>query len=90
MKNGQTVKESRLSSYVLQAIAEKIDALSQQIAEEYTEQNSEVTNVVSSKQPKVYRKEGILVVDAELPENFDLNTFIDELREERIRNQMAL
>jgi|GEM_PF-5133642 len=27
---------------------------------------------------------------AELPENFDLNTFIDKLREERIRNQMAL
>jgi DNA-binding transcriptional MocR family regulator len=76
--------------FVLQAIAEKIDALSQQMAEEHTEQNSEVTNVVSSNQPKVYRKEGILVVDAELPENFDLNTFIDELREERIRNQMAV
>ncbi|WP_334828067.1 hypothetical protein [Nostoc sp.] len=68
--------------FVLQAIAEKIDALTQQTAE--------ATNVVSSNQPKVYRKEGILVVDAQLAENFDLNTFIDELREERIQDQMAL
>ncbi|WP_298904230.1 hypothetical protein [uncultured Nostoc sp.] len=68
--------------FILQAIAEKIDALTQQTAE--------ATNVVSSNQPKVYRKEGILVVDAQLPENFDLNTFIDELREERIPDQMAL
>ncbi|MEH2400784.1 hypothetical protein [Nostoc sp.] len=68
--------------FVLQAVAEKIDAL--------TQQTTEATNVVSSNQPKVYRKKGILVVDAQLPENFDLNTFIDELREERIQDQMAL
>ena len=68
--------------FILQAIAEKIDALTQQTAE--------ASNVVSSNQPNIYRKEGILVVDAQLPENFDLNTFIDELREERIRDQMAL
>lgn len=68
--------------FILQAIAEKIDALTQQTAE--------ASNVVSSNQPNIYRKEGILVVDAQLPENFDLNTFIDELREERIREQMAL
>ncbi len=71
--------------FVLQAVTEKINALSQ--AEEYIEQNSQPTNVVSSSQTKVYRKEGILVVDAKLPENFDLNTFIDDLREERISNQ---
>ena len=68
--------------FVLQAVAEKIDALTQQTAE--------ATNVVSSNQPNVYPKEGILVVDARLPDNFDLNTFIDELREERIQDQMAL
>ncbi|MEH1832425.1 MAG: hypothetical protein V7L29_10190 [Nostoc sp.] len=68
--------------FVLQAVAEKIDAL--------TQQTTEATNAVSSNQPKIYRKEGILVVDAQLAENFDLNTFIDELREERIQDQMAL
>ncbi|MDZ8081506.1 MAG: hypothetical protein RMX35_20880 [Nostoc sp. DcaGUA01] len=71
-----------VEDFVLQAVAEKINALTQQTAE--------AINVVSSSQVKVYRKEGVLVVDTELPENFDLNTFIDELREERIQDQMAL
>ncbi len=65
--------------FVLQAVDEKINSLTQQTAS--------TTNVVSSSQAKVYRKERILVVDAELPENLDLNTFINELREERICNQ---
>ncbi|MBD2567317.1 hypothetical protein [Anabaena lutea] len=76
--------------FVLQAVTEKIHALTQKKVEEDTEQNSDTTNVTPLNQAKVYRKEGILVVDAELPENFDFNTFIDELREERIRDQMAL
>lgn len=76
--------------FIVQAVAEKIDALSQQGAEEHPDkQDSQTTNALLPQQPKVYRKEGILVVDAELPENFDINTFIDELREERIREQMA-
>ncbi|RCJ25404.1 hypothetical protein A6S26_16625 [Nostoc sp. ATCC 43529] len=49
--------------FVLQAVTEKINVLSQ--AEEHTEQNSQPTNVVSSNEAKVYRKEGILVVDGE-------------------------
>lgn len=68
--------------FVLQAVTEKVDALSQK--------PTEATNVASPNQPRVYRKEGILVVDAEMPENLDFNTFIDELREERIQEQMGL
>ncbi|MBN3921664.1 MAG: hypothetical protein HWQ37_00405 [Nostoc sp. NMS4] len=75
--------------FILQAIAEKIDTLSQQVTEEHTQQNSEIANVTPLNQPNIYRKEGILVVDAELPENFDVNAFIDELREERIQDQIA-
>ena len=59
--------------FILQAVAEKIDALTNLFAEEDTETNLQTTNVVPSNQAKVYRKEGILVVDAELSENFDLN-----------------
>ncbi len=70
--------------FVLQAITEKIEALSQQQPEKYTQQNSENNNLLSDKQANIYRKDGILVVEAELPQDFDLNTFIDELREERI------
>ena len=54
------------------------------------EEQSELTNTSQSNKTKIYRKEGILVVNAELPESFDLNSFIDELREERIQDQMAL
>ena len=75
--------------FILQAIAEKIDTLSQQLTEEHTQQNSEMTNVLPLNQPNIYRKEGILVVEAELPENFDVNAFIDELREERIQDQIT-
>ena len=59
--------------FILQAVAEKIDALTNLFAEEDTETNLQTTNIVPSNQANVYRKEGILVVDAELPENFDLN-----------------
>ncbi|QYX30957.1 hypothetical protein [Sphaerospermopsis torques-reginae] len=68
--------------FILQAVTEKIDAL--------TQKKVKACEVVSSNLAKVYRKDGILVVDAELPENFDVNTFIDELREERIGDQMGL
>ena len=61
--------------FVLQAIAEKIDTLSQQVIEEDTQKSSEMTNVLPSNQANIYRKEGILVVEAELPENFGVNTF---------------
>lgn len=43
----------------------------------------------TSQGPKTYRKEGILVVETEPINNLDINAFIDELREERIREQMA-
>ncbi|MBD2386649.1 hypothetical protein [Cylindrospermum sp. FACHB-282] len=68
--------------FVLQPVTEKVAALSQQ--------RTEVTNVVSPNQPRVYRKEGILVVDTQLAENFDFNTFIDELTKERIQEQIGL
>ncbi len=75
--------------FILQAITEKIEALSQQQPEKYTQQNSENNNLLSDNQANVYRKNGILVVEAELPQDFDLNTFINELREERIQDQIV-
>lgn len=76
--------------FIWQAVTEKIDSLNQQVTEKSPEEHSELTTISQSNQAKIYRKEGILVVDAELPENFDLNSFIDELREERIQDQMTL
>ncbi|MFB2835173.1 hypothetical protein [Floridanema evergladense] len=76
--------------FIWQAIAEKIDSLNQKVVENSSEEQSELTNKSQSNQAKIYRKEGILVIDAELPESFDLNSFINELREERIQDHKAL
>ena len=77
--------------FILTAVVDKIAVLNHQVPEESANaQDSKAASVKSSQQPKVYRKEGILVVDADLPEKFDINAFINELREERIQDQMAL
>lgn len=75
--------------FIITAVTDKVAALTHQAEESFDVQNFEVVSA-NSQQPRVYRKEGILVLDADLPENFDINAFIDELREERIREQMAL
>lgn len=85
-----TIQGVSPEQFIWQAVAEKIEVLSHNAAEQYPEQNSELANMLPSNQSKLYRKEGILVLDAELPGDFDLNTFIDDLREERIQDQMAL
>ncbi len=75
--------------FILTAVVDKVAALNHQPEESANAQDLEAICVKPSQQPKIYRKEGILVVDADLPE-FDINAFIEELREERIQDQMAL
>lgn len=76
--------------FILWAVAEKVGALNQQTAEvTAVAQDLEVVNALSPQPPRVYRKEGILVVETEPISNFDINSFIGELREERIRDQMS-
>lgn len=62
--------------FIMDAIAEKVNRLDRQVDES------------TSDPPKTYYEGSVLVVDAELPQGFDLNAFIDELREERIQEQM--
>ena len=76
--------------FVWQAVFEKIDKLSQTAADKNPEENSGATNILPDNPSTIYRKEGILVVDTEFPDNFDMNTFIDDLRAERIQDIMAL
>jgi hypothetical protein len=66
--------------FILLAIAEKIDTLSHCVTGDNTQQSLEAFNAKSPEPSKIYRKEGILVVKTELPENFDITTFIDKLR----------
>ena len=65
-----------LEQFIMDAIAEKVNRLDRQVDES------------TSDPPKTYYEGNVLVVDAELPQGFDLNAFIDELREERIQEQM--
>ncbi|MBD2770871.1 hypothetical protein [Iningainema tapete] len=76
--------------FILQTVADKIDILNQQMPE--VPKDAEISpalNTSTPEFPKVYRKEGILVIETEPIENLDINAFINEAREERIREQMA-
>lgn len=76
--------------FILWAVAEKVSALNQQTAQATAAaKDLEVVNTPAPQPPRVYRKEGILVVETEPISNLDINNFIGELREERIRDQMS-
>lgn len=76
--------------FILWAVAEKVSALNQQTAQATaTAEDLEVVNALAPQLPRVYRKEGILVVETEPISNLDINNFIGELREKRIRDQMS-
>jgi len=77
-----------LEQFILQAVVEKVTALNQQNTQATT-QISQAVQSSTSQQSKIYRKEGILVVETEPINNIDINAFIDELREERIQEQMV-
>ncbi|NES25267.1 MAG: hypothetical protein F6K41_41795 [Symploca sp. SIO3E6] len=64
--------------------------MSQTSEKSNTEEKSVSTNILPYDPSMTYRKEGILVVDTEFPKNLDLNTFIDDLRVERIQDTMGL
>ena len=58
--------------FITQAVIDKINLLNRE------------TETQPSEQPNTYYEGTVLVVDAKLPSGFDLNQFIDELREEQI------
>ena len=71
--------------FIIYAVTDKIDCLSQQL-----EPTTEAPHRQLEQQPILRRKQGLLVVDAEWPDHIDVNDFIDELRAERIQEQMVL
>lgn len=75
-----------LEEFILQAVAEKVNGLNQQMPET----SKEVTSQVHLSTPeglRMHRKDDILVVETE-PLTIDINAFIAEMREERIQGQM--
>ncbi|WP_158516582.1 hypothetical protein [Scytonema hofmannii] len=43
----------------------------------------------SSDRPRLYRKHGVLVIETGQLNEFDINAFISEMREERIQEQIG-
>jgi hypothetical protein len=64
--------------FILQAVSEKLGVLNQQSPEP----------VVATSQ--LVRKGGVLVAESRLPADFDTAAFMEELRTERIREQLSL
>jgi hypothetical protein len=65
-----------LEEFIIQTVAEKIYRLNEQ------------TQEPSEEEPTTYYEGNVLVVDAPLPSHFDLVTFIDDMRNERIQELM--
>lgn len=78
-----------VEEFILEAVVEKLTRLNQQGGASPIQSNPEAVEVTSTS-PRLRRKDGILVIDVEPITAFDTNTFIDQLREERIQEQMAL
>ncbi len=78
-----------VEEFILEAVVEKLTRMNQQEGVSSIQSNPEAVEAptISS---RLHRKDGILVIDVEPIAAFDTNTFIDQLREERIREQMAL
>lgn len=74
-----------LEQFILQAVTEKVTAVNQQNTQATT-QISQAVQSSTYQQAKIYRKEGILVIETQPINNLDINVFIDELREERIQD----
>lgn len=74
-----------LEQFILQAVTEKVTALDQQNTQATT-QISQAVQSSTYQHAKIYRKEGILVIETEPINNLDIKAFIDELREECIQN----
>jgi hypothetical protein len=73
--------------FILQAITEKLTGLKQQSPVSPIPPETAATSTLSS---RLRRQDGILVIDVEPLASFDANAFIDELREERIQEQVSL
>jgi hypothetical protein len=74
---------------LIQAIERSPDGIVRElldILKALQKQSTEVTQAVQRK--RLSRKQGVLVIEAGELSGFDINTFIGEMREERIQSQI--
>jgi Arc/MetJ-type ribon-helix-helix transcriptional regulator len=87
----QWVKAHGISveEFIREAVIEKLTQLQREDAK-FPGLTASEPSEATSLSPRLRRQAGILVIDVEPLHSFDSNTFIEELREERIQEQMAL
>ena len=69
--------------FIEQAIVEKLNRLQRS-------EQSEVIDRPTENSSRLRRKNGILILETASEANLDINTWIDQMREERIQEQMSL
>ena len=69
--------------FIEQAIVEKLNRLQRS-------EQSEVIDRPTENSSRLRRKNGILILETASEANLDINTWIDQIREERIQEQMSL
>ncbi len=75
--------------FVVQAVSEKLSMLKQQQKNHAIEPIKTNALASSSDRPRLYRKHGVLVIETGQLNEFDINAFISEMREERIQEQIG-
>ncbi|GAA6615645.1 hypothetical protein [Scytonema sp. NUACC26] len=75
--------------FVVQAVSEKLSMLKQQRKNRAIEPLKTDALTSRSEHPRLYRKHGVLVIETGQLNEFDINAFISEMREERIQEQIG-
>jgi hypothetical protein len=72
--------------FVMQVMSERLTVLRQQQNSDTIALNS--AEPVSSDRSRLYRKQGVLVIQTDPLSGFDINAFVNEMQEERIQSLM--
>jgi hypothetical protein len=75
--------------FIVQAVSEKLSMLKQQQKKRAIEASKTDALILNSEHPRLYRKHNILVIETGQLNEFDINAFINEMREERIQEQIG-
>jgi hypothetical protein len=73
--------------FVMQVMSERLTVLRQQQNSDTIASNS--AEPVSSDRSRLHRKQGVLVIQTDPLSGFDINAFVNEMREERIQDQIG-
>lgn len=74
--------------FIIQAVSERLKLLKQQkISSGIAPNQVDVLSLLSNRS-RMYRKQGVLVIETEQLREFDINAFVGEMREERIQDQI--